>query len=213
MLNNLNLGDVIQMEVGALLVGKISNHSCEKGEEVCAGREKGYIDYQIPFLSAFIIPYVLAYIQWIVGYMAIARNGREYCHTVMGGEILSKIMIGMLFIFFPTTMLREEIIGNDLLSRMVEVLYRIDPPTNLFPSIHCLESYICMKAALEMKSHTKKFRMGMIGMSILVFLSTVFIKQHVILDFFGAVIVAEIGRLISGYFFQGYFKLHPVKSN
>ncbi len=36
-------------------------------------------------------------------------------------------------------------------------------------------------------------------MSILVFLSTLFIKQHIIMDFVGAVIVAEAGRLLGEF--------------
>lgn len=42
---NTNLGNVIQMEVGALLVGKISNKPHSEGEEIYAGEEKGYFEY------------------------------------------------------------------------------------------------------------------------------------------------------------------------
>ncbi len=44
-INNVNLGDLVQMEVGALLVGKISNNRYSRGEEICAGQEKGYFEY------------------------------------------------------------------------------------------------------------------------------------------------------------------------
>ncbi len=44
-LNNVNLGDLVQMEVGALLVGKISNNRYARGDEICAGQEKGYFEY------------------------------------------------------------------------------------------------------------------------------------------------------------------------
>ena len=45
MLNNNNLGDLVQMEVGALLVGKISNKHYVRGEEISAGQEKGFFEY------------------------------------------------------------------------------------------------------------------------------------------------------------------------
>ena len=38
-----NFGDIIQMEVGALLVGRIRNHP--NGPEVCRGEEKGYFEF------------------------------------------------------------------------------------------------------------------------------------------------------------------------
>lgn len=39
------LGDVIVMEVGALFVGKITNHNPEKGITVNVGEEKGYFEF------------------------------------------------------------------------------------------------------------------------------------------------------------------------
>ena len=165
----------------------------------------GVMDYHIPFIPVFIIPYVLAFVQWIVGYIVIARQGKEYCKRVMGGEMLAKLIVGIIFLTFPTMMLRGEVTGSDVFSQAVALLYIIDAPTNLFPSIHCLESYICMKSALEMKDVDRRYRISMVIMSILVFMSTVFIKQHVILDLFGAVIVAEAGRLIMEFLHANRF--------
>ncbi len=135
----------------------------------------------------------------IIGYLVIARQGRDYCHRVMSGEIISKIIVGIIFLILPTTMLRQDITGTDVMSRAVALIYKVDMPTNLFPSIHCLESYICMKSAIELKNTGKVYRISMVIMSILVFLSTLFIKQHIIMDFVGAVIVAEAGRLLAEF--------------
>ena len=38
-------GKIVQMEVGALLVGKISNKGYVAGDEVRKGEEKGYFEY------------------------------------------------------------------------------------------------------------------------------------------------------------------------
>ena len=164
------------------------------------------LDHLLPFLPIFIIPYALAFAQWIIGYIMIAREGKEYCYRIMIGEMISKVIVGMFFIFLPTIMTRPEVTGTDIFSKAVAVLYKIDAPTNLFPSIHCLESYICMRSALEMKTVDNRYRIAMVVMSILVYLSTLFLKQHVILDFFGAVIVAEAGRFLSNLLFS---KLYP----
>lgn len=40
-----SIGEVIQMEIGALLVGQIANHSIDLGEIICAGDEKGFFEY------------------------------------------------------------------------------------------------------------------------------------------------------------------------
>ena len=161
----------------------------------------GLLDYHIPFVPLFIIPYILAFVQWTVGYIVIARRGKEYCNMVMGGEMISKLIVGIIFLILPTIMLREKVAGNDVFSQAVILIYKIDPPTNLFPSIHCLESYICMKSALEMKDLDKRYRITMVVMSVLVYMSTVFIKQHVVMDFLGAVIVAEAGRFLAEFLY------------
>lgn len=44
-ISNPKLGEVVQMEIGALLVGKISNHGIEKYRHVSAGEEKGFFEY------------------------------------------------------------------------------------------------------------------------------------------------------------------------
>ena len=45
LIDNPKLGKIIQMEVGAMLVGKITNHDFRAGEEVTKGQEKGYFEY------------------------------------------------------------------------------------------------------------------------------------------------------------------------
>lgn len=171
------------------------------------------LDYRIPFIAVFIVPYLLAFLQWIIGYIVIARQGKEYCKKVMTGEIISKIFVGILFIVFPTVMLREEITGNGIFDKAVAAIYRMDAPTNLFPSIHCLESYICMKSAIESRNSATGYKVSMIVMSLLVFMSTVFIKQHVIMDLFGAILVAEAGRMLSEMYFSGRIRVLEKKGN
>lgn len=45
LINTPSVGKVIQMEIGALLVGKISNHDIGWSKMVCAGQEKGFFEY------------------------------------------------------------------------------------------------------------------------------------------------------------------------
>ena len=45
LMNSDDLGKVVQMEIGALLVGKITNYPLENKEPICGGTEKGYFEY------------------------------------------------------------------------------------------------------------------------------------------------------------------------
>lgn len=163
------------------------------------------LDNRLPFWPVFIIPYLFAFAQWTVGFIVISRSSKAYCYKVISGEIFSKLIVCIIFVLFPTTVFRNEISGQDLCSQVVAFIYRIDAPTNLFPSIHCLESYICMRTALEMKEVSKKYKTSMIVTGLLVFMSTLLVKQHVVLDVLGAVVVAETGRFIAEFIFAHQF--------
>lgn len=150
-------------------------------------------DDLIPFLPIFVIPYILAYVQWIVGFLLITRTDEKYCKKIFYGEIAAKLIVCLLFVLVPTTMERATITESGICADIVAFIYKIDQPMNLFPSIHCLESWICFRGSLNRKYFSIRYAKIMGLATILVMLSTVFIKQHVILDAVGAIIVAEIG--------------------
>lgn len=156
------------------------------------------LDKALPFVAPFVLFYVLAFVQWGVSYILIARDSRELCYRFAIGNICAKIICLFFFLLFPTTLIRPEITGTDLCSRLVQLIYAIDAPVNLFPSIHCLESWACIRAAFFLKSSNRTYKVITILMSLGVFASTLLIKQHVIVDVFGGILVFEVGFWIAG---------------
>ena len=155
------------------------------------------VDSVIPFIPAFSVIYVLAYIQWIAGYILIARDSRELCRQVISGEIISKLICMALFLLLPTTMTRAEIVSNGFFDWVVGCIYRLDAADNFFPSIHCLESWVCFRGAMRMKKAKPWYRYFTLMFSILVFASTVLIKQHAAVDIAAGILTAEIGQQIA----------------
>lgn len=156
-----------------------------------------FIDDIIPFCPAFISIYILAYVQWLVGYILIARENIYVFKWIVVGELIAKAIAFLCFIFIPTTISRPEITGTDIWSRLTHFIYITDAPNNLFPSIHCLESYVCFRGALYLKKPNKMYKYISLIFTLLVFASTVFVKQHVVLDIIGAICAVEIGMFIS----------------
>ena len=154
------------------------------------------VDDAIPFVPAFCVIYVLAYVQWIAGYIVIARDSRELCYRVISGEIISKLICMALFLLVPTTMTRAEITSDGFFDTVVRCIYRLDAADNLFPSIHCLESWVCFRGAMQLKKTGSWYRYFTLLFSLLVFASTVLIKQHVAVDIIAGVLTAEIGQQI-----------------
>ncbi|CCY70604.1 uncharacterized protein BN508_01112 [Eubacterium sp. CAG:161] len=80
---------------------------------------------------------------------------------------------------------------------MTNLIYTLDSPDNLFPSIHCLESWVCFRGAMRCKKVGKVYKVIMLILALLVFASTVMVKQHVFVDIIGAILVVEIGLALA----------------
>lgn len=158
------------------------------------------IDDKIPFVSSMIWVYILAYVAWIIGFIVIGRESRQVCYEVLMGEQIAKFICLIVFITVPTTIIRPEITGNSISDWVTNLIYMLDSPDNLLPSIHCLESWICFRGALRCKKMGKGYKWIMFISAILVFASTVMVKQHVVADIAAAIIVVEAGLLIAKRF-------------
>lgn len=156
------------------------------------------LDTALPFLAPFVLFYVLAFVQWGLNYLLIARDSKELCYRFAFGNIIAKLICLFFFVFLPTTLARPEVTGTDLCSRLVRLIYTFDPPVNLFPSIHCLESWCCIRASFLLKKSNRAYQAATLIMSLGVFASTLFIKQHVIADVFGGIVVFEAGFRLAG---------------
>jgi membrane-associated phospholipid phosphatase len=88
---------------------------------------------------------------------------------------------------------------------IVKRLYAFDTNTNVCPSIHCLGSYATTFAGL----HSKKLRgpwwkLSFILTAILISASTVFLKQHSILDVLAAIGVSLVCYAVQYVLFPRY---------
>ncbi|RJE87493.1 phosphatase PAP2 family protein [Paenibacillus sp. 1011MAR3C5] len=159
------------------------------------------LDDLIPFMKIFIIPYAIwmpfLYLTLIFFFF---KDRPTYYRTLLA-YVISVLICYAIYAIFQTTVPRAELEGNDLLSWLVQFVYTNDAPFNCFPSIHCLSSYLLFRAATQSKEigSGTKIGIGIITWSII--LSTVFVKQHVVMDVFagimlGHVIFAWAGRLL-----------------
>lgn len=156
-----------------------------------------FLDSLIPFWPIFISVYILAYMHWIVGYIVISRENEKICYHILVAEIVAKLICLFFFLVFPTTIVRPAIAESGLWEFLVRFIYRVDEPVNLFPPIHCLESYLIFRGTLCLHSVSKTYKWINSIFALLICMSTVFVKQHVFVDILGGILVAEIGFYLS----------------
>ena len=156
-----------------------------------------FLDSLIPFLPFFISIYILAYLHWIIGYIVISRENEKICYHILAAEFVAKLICLFFFLVFPTTIVRPFITQSGLWEFLVRFIYSVDEPVNLFPSIHCLESYLVFRGTLCLRSVSKTYKWFIFIFAFLICMSTVFVKQHVFVDIFGGILAVEIGLYAS----------------
>jgi hypothetical protein len=150
-----------------------------------------WLDYQIPLVEWFAIPYVWYYV-YLVGVLVWFA----YHNTTAYYQLLFARMTGLLICFgiyaiFPTATIRPDVTGNGMLADVVRLIYMIDADYNCFPSTHCLDTFLT--SIFLLKRERGWILRGIAGVSLVsIYLSTLFLKQHVIADMVSASLLGGI---------------------
>ncbi|MBB6731758.1 phosphatase PAP2 family protein [Cohnella zeiphila] len=164
------------------------------------------LDDAIPFVKYFAIPYGvwIFYIYLCVLYF-FKKDIRVYYRALMVYTLCALVCYG-IYSGFQTTVPRPVLVGHDPFTRLVAFIYHRDRPFNCFPSIHVFSSYMVFRllAASGFRNARNLALIG--GTSTAIILSTLFIKQHAIMDGIAGILLVEIvlagvmyaERLLSG---------------
>lgn len=155
------------------------------------------LDDAIPFISWFIYFYILWYIMLFFVPLIIYVKSKDVFYKYMAMYLISVVICGIVFLLFPTTINRYEVIGGDFTSKLVRLIYKMDiPPVNCLPSIHCLVAMLFMYgiAKVNVKNEVKAL---VWVISICIIISTLFVKQHVVYDVIASFIVVCLTLLIT----------------
>lgn len=157
------------------------------------------IDTMIPFVPWTVVIYFGCYIFWIANYILSVRQGKEQAYRFLSADFLAKCICLVFFLLLPTTNTRPEVGEQGIWNMAMRFLYWVDSADNLFPSIHCLTSWLCYIGVRGRKNIPLWYRIFSCLMAVAVFLSTLTTKQHVIVDVAAGVVLAEGCYWIAGH--------------
>lgn len=157
------------------------------------------VDRKIPFIEPFIYVYVLAFLQWIICYITACVKDGEKCGYFAFGASFANLICMVCFIAYPTIMtIRPEINGGSITDMLTRYIFAADtPPVNLLPSIHCLESWICLRMVFSLKGVPRAVKYANAAFSCLVFASVLLVKQHALADVPAGIAAAEAGLFLA----------------
>ncbi len=157
------------------------------------------IDDRIPVIPVFVVPYIWSYAFWIMGPAAASLTKKENYINYICGLLLSYLIGVLFFTFMPTYMdrVQEGLMTyadrRDVFSRMLAKVYAADGAEkafNLFPSFHCIISTYCCLGIRRQPEIPRGYRIYSLIMAVLIILSTLYTKQHYIVDSIAGVLIA-----------------------
>lgn len=148
------------------------------------------IDSYIPFVEEFVVPYLLWY-PFIYGALIYyCFVDRKQYYVGLGSMIAGKIICFIVYIFWQSTVPRPAVVGEDLFAHLMRHVYSHDQPVNCLPSIHVLTTFIIMMIAIKRKD-ANKWEVPLVSIiGSMIILSTLFTKQHAILDVLAGIVLA-----------------------
>lgn len=154
------------------------------------------LDDLIPFCEYFIIPYFLWYLlvagsllYFLLFHIKSFKNLQKYI-------IITQVVAMAVYIVFPNRQdLRPDSFPRDnIFTQMVGFLYSVDTSTNVCPSLHVAYSVAIASVWIKEKDVHWAVKTAIVIFVILVCLSTVFLKQHSVVDGFAALLVCLLAE-------------------
>ena len=167
------------------------------------------IDDMIPFNEYFIIPYLMWFFYIAVGvcwFIFFGKNKTEYYKLVSSLSIGMTIFLIVSCVFPNCQDLRPtEFLHHNVFTDLVKKLYANDTPTNILPSIHVFNSlavFFALNSSEQLRRH-RVVRAAAGTLSVLIILSTMFLKQHSVVDVSMGTLMALAVQMFCDRVFSG----------
>ena len=117
--------------------------------------------------------------------------------SVLPRQILCQDWSAVCFFIAAHNQCEPVLNGDGIWVSLLQAVYKMDAPTNLFPSIHCLVSWFSFIGIRGRKSVPKAVQVFFLPVLPFLYAYPQVTKQHYIVDVFGGIAIAEITYYIA----------------
>ena len=171
------------------------------------------IDGMIPFIPIFVLPYLSWFLFIAFAFVIFFIKSREDLLNTFRSINLDMIIAMIIYVLFPNYQsLRPTTYSSDLFSQLVKLLQIGDSSSSVFPSLHVAISvtlYLGIKNSVCFKDNSIVKFFTLI-LTLLISISTVFIKQHSILDVLAGIFLSFIVYI---FVYKIFINYHLSKNN
>lgn len=157
------------------------------------------LDLSIPFIKEFILAYFFWFVYMAIGFVYFGMVSRKEYYRLLKFISLSMCFAYIIFILYPNGQFaRPVVLGDDIFSKMVKFLYSTCETNNVFPSLHVANAVGVHLSVIYSDKLKNKTLMKIVSSILLVLIcaSTVFVKQHSIIDVLGGFVLAFVIYLV-----------------
>lgn len=158
------------------------------------------LDDLIPFCEWFVVPYLFWFVYLVGMHLYTLRYDIDAFQSMMKFIIISYSITMLLYLVFPTCQeLRPtEFTRDNFFTRFLFYFYQFDTNTNVCPSIHVIGSVTVWCTSWTIKRfQTPMWKVAFSAAAVLICISTVFLKQHSIVDVLAAIPICLIAYYFS----------------
>jgi membrane-associated phospholipid phosphatase len=151
------------------------------------------IDAWVPFQPVWVLVYGPLYL-WLILLPVFVIQQQEHIRRTVLAYLMVWTSAYVVFLMYPTIASRpEEVSGPGFAIWGLRFLYDADPPYNCFPSLHVAHSFVSAFASARVNRP-----LGVIAIlaAALVGVSTLFTKQHYVLDVVAGALLATVAYLV-----------------
>ena len=152
------------------------------------------LDHAIPFRAAWIWIYMLTYLVPFLAMLVVQDDERVYRALVAVG--LASVSAYVVYILYPVGTPRP-FVGDSVADHLVAIQQRLDYPRNQLPSLHVANAWI-LYATVAGDRRERWVRAVWAVLAFAITLSTLLVKQHVLLDVLAGLVWAVAAFWASG---------------
>ena len=156
------------------------------------------LDDRIPFNEFFFIPYCFWYLLIVISLGYFALYDVENFRNLQTFIIITQVVAMTVYILYPSVQnLRPtEFARDNFFTWLAGIIYTLDTPTGVCPSLHVAYSLGIGSCWLKEKSASKLWKGFVVFSVILISLSTAVVKQHSVVDIAAALPVGLLAEIL-----------------
>jgi membrane-associated phospholipid phosphatase len=133
--------------------------------------------WHLPFINAFIVPYLSLFIMPFFFFATAAQ--RNFFRRWIATVLITAFVSVWFFVFWPLFLPLPPLSDDNLFSWLTALTYTMDVRGNFFPSQHVILAFLM---AFALGHERPNWRRPMLFWASIISISTVFVRQHYVID-------------------------------